>query len=89
MAPNGRLSQFKNNGKDVENGRLRRKEDVIELRKSRRDEQLSKRRNVNLEDEQDDFDEGENNNPMSPAKDGIQQSIQDIEVLVNGEFTVS
>ncbi|XP_022686306.1 importin subunit alpha-5-like [Varroa jacobsoni] len=87
MAPNDRLAQFKNHGKDLESGRLRRKEDVIELRKARKDEQLSKRRNIHLDAEEGDFDEGDNNNPITPSKTGDHQSIQDIEQLVKGIYS--
>ncbi|OQR68084.1 importin subunit alpha-1-like [Tropilaelaps mercedesae] len=84
MAPNDRLAQFKNHGKDVESGRLRRKEDVIELRKARKDEQLSKRRNINMDAEESDLDEGDSNNLTSPARTGTQPAIPDIDELVKG-----
>lgn len=86
MAPNDRLAQFKNNGKGVETNRVRRKEDVIELRKARRDEQLSKRRNVFADADESDPDEAVNNNPTSPTKAGASQNVPDIETLVKGRL---
>jgi len=56
-----RLKSFKNKGKDNEEMRRRRNEVSVELRKKTREDALSKRRNVCLEDS---FDV-----PISPAQD--------------------
>ena len=82
MAPNDRLSQFKNRGKDLESNRNRRKDDVIELRKARKDEQLSKRRNVALVEAESDPEE----NDFSSPQQGNNTAVTDIEKLVHGKL---
>ncbi|XP_003739017.1 importin subunit alpha-5 [Galendromus occidentalis] len=83
MAPNDRLSQFKNRGKDLETNRNRRKDDVIELRKARKDEQLSKRRNVAMVEPTSDTDETDQLDQSSPQP-GQNVAVTDIEKLVQG-----
>lgn len=66
-----RLRNFKNKGKDTETMRRRRTEVNVELRKMKKDESLSKRRNV--VDEYDDPD-----SPLSPQNKSGGLSIADI-----------
>nr|XP_019956150.1 PREDICTED: importin subunit alpha-4 [Paralichthys olivaceus] len=53
---NHRIKSFKNKGRDVETMRRHRNEVTIELRKSKRDEHLLKKRNVPLDECQEDSD---------------------------------
>ncbi|KAF4533555.1 hypothetical protein B566_EDAN001041 [Ephemera danica] len=49
-----RLADYKNHGRDIENMRSKRKEVTIELRKSKREGQLSKKRNLDVEEDGED-----------------------------------
>ncbi|XP_062510193.1 importin subunit alpha-3-like isoform X2 [Corticium candelabrum] len=60
---NSRIKSFKNKGLDQEEMRRRRNDRTIELRKTKRDEQMLKRRNVAVDDE-----------PFSPLKDANQMA---------------
>jgi len=74
MAEN-RIKNFKNKGKDNEDMRRRRNEVSVELRKNRKDDMLSKRRNVGPEDD----------GPLSPLQENKQStSLLSIEEIQNG-----
>eukprot|EP00088_Acartia_fossae_P071179 TRINITY_DN9719_c0_g1_i2.p1 TRINITY_DN9719_c0_g1~~TRINITY_DN9719_c0_g1_i2.p1 ORF type:complete len:523 (+),score=111.48 TRINITY_DN9719_c0_g1_i2:39-1607(+) len=69
-----RLKNFKNTGKDNDELRRRRNEVSVELRKNKKDDMLSKRRNVAMDDE-----------PLSPLQDNKQTpALLSIEEIQNG-----
>uniref|UniRef100_A0A1B0CCQ6 IBB domain-containing protein n=1 Tax=Lutzomyia longipalpis TaxID=7200 RepID=A0A1B0CCQ6_LUTLO len=61
MPENDRISAFKNNAKH-ETMRIRRQEVTVELRKNKKDDQLMKRRNIELDES------------LSPLKEAAVQS---------------
>lgn len=69
-----RIKNFKNKGKDNDELRRKRNEMSVELRKNKKDDMLSKRRNVALDDE-----------PLSPLQDNKQASaLMSIEEIQSG-----
>lgn len=69
----GRIKSFKHHGRDVAEMRRRRTEVTVELRKNRKDEQLLKRRNMPVVD--DDEDVNALPTPLMLAGNSIQQSL--------------
>ncbi|XP_042912774.1 importin subunit alpha-1 [Parasteatoda tepidariorum] len=72
MYTQSRLKNFKNKGRDTETMRRRRTEVNVELRKQKKDESLSKRRNVEDEFEDDPA------SPLSPQNKTAGMSIEEI-----------
>ena len=70
---NNRLRHYKNKGMDSEELRRRREEEGIQLRKQKRDQQLSKRRNVTAADAEDDLSPLQDSNISSTYGSGITQ----------------
>jgi importin subunit alpha-2 len=77
-----RLKNFKNKGKDAEELRRRRIEVSVDLRKAKKDDLLSKRRNVQVSD--DESDTG-----YSPLKDrtNAQQPLMTVDEIKTGIFS--
>lgn len=76
-AAGSRLTNFKNRGKNTEEMRRRRNEVTIELRKQRKDDQLSKRRNISEAD------------PTSPLQESNSQTtaaLMSVEEIMVGMF---
>lgn len=74
----GRIKSFKHHGRDVAEMRRRRTEVTVELRKNRKDEQLLKRRNMPVVDDDD-----EDVNALLPAAGLLgATNIQNLAVLV-------
>jgi len=76
-----RLTSFKNKGKDAEELRRRRVEVSVDLRKAKKDEMLTKRRNVQVSDEESDTG-------YSPLKDPTnRQPSLTVEEIKTGIFS--
>jgi importin subunit alpha-2 len=76
-----RLTSFKNKGKDAEELRRRRVEVSVDLRKAKKDEMLTKRRNVQVSDEESDTG-------YSPLKDQTnRQPSLTVEEIKTGIFS--
>jgi len=72
-----RLKSFKNKGKDNEDLRRRRNEVSVDLRKQKKDDMLSKRRNVQVDE--DDF-------PTSPLQDSSNRQNQSNQLMTLDEI---
>ena len=79
-----RLSHYKNKGKSGEELRKKRTEVSVELRKKGRDDQLLKRRNIAIEDENDN-DQNEND-INTPNFQGGGKQLPSLEEIVLGLF---
>jgi len=75
-----RLKNFKNKGKDAEELRRRRIEVSVDLRKAKKDDLLSKRRNVHVSD-----DESDSNSPLKDQTN--RQPSLSIEEIKSGIFS--
>ncbi|GAB6032556.1 Importin subunit alpha-1 [Chamberlinius hualienensis] len=71
-ASGSRYTQFKNRGKDSESLRRQRSDVTVELRKQKKDDQLFKRRNVNLEDD------------LNESKEEVETPTESIDVIIEG-----
>ncbi|GIX75357.1 importin subunit alpha-4 [Caerostris extrusa] len=69
-----RLTKFKNKGRDQDTMRRRRTEVNVELRKQKKDDSLSKRRNVNISDD----------GPLSPLQPQNKNIALSLEEIVGG-----
>lgn len=76
-----RLSHYKNKGKSGDELRKKRTEVSVELRKKGRDDQLLKRRNIALEDEDADHNENDAN---TPNYQGGGKTLPSLEEIVQG-----
>ncbi|GFY62092.1 importin subunit alpha-4 [Trichonephila inaurata madagascariensis] len=75
MYSQARLTKFKNKGRDQDAMRRRRTEVNVELRKQKKDDNLSKRRNVDIDDD-----------PVSPLQQQNKQQIgMTLEEIVHGD----
>lgn len=72
-----RLRAYKNKGKDVDEMRRRRNETSVELRKAKKDDQLTKRRNmVGIDDD-----------PVSPLQESNKHSLSMVEIIAGIQST--
>lgn len=80
MSSSRNAARYKNQGLDSAEMRRRREEEGIQLRKQKREQHLIKRRNLNIQiDDDDDLDEMHTDGPM---EEGLQQDMQQQQSII-------
>lgn len=89
MSEKSRIQSFKNNSKNSQEMRARRLESTVELRKSKKEDQLSKRRNIEDDDVTSPLKEnnGQIQSPVLMKLDEILKGMASSDVKANFEAT--
>lgn len=77
-----RIKSFKNNSRNVSDIRSRRNDVTVELRKSKKDDQMNKRRNIDVNATSP---LKEHNSPASPNNQPLYSSLEDIIIQMQSD----